>query len=220
MATRPTRKRLEKAVNYPRCQCTTSCRRRSLPGSAFCDIHANGCPRVSPLTGYEPPSEYDKYNKDPNIRESHNCFAFAFGMYDPKANAEDSFHQPGVFAGFPSFRKTRRKTCPDMLARLFGDMPSLKMSSFSEKCPAGTSKIALGVDARSDYHFWRQRAGDGYWDHKPGSTPVISKDAFDRPIYDPALASRNYTKKGSRLNYNRFCGYLCAPRTRRARMAR
>ena len=59
-----TKKRLDKAINYPRCQCTESCRRRSLPGSAFCEIHAKGCQRKSPLTGYEPPSEFDKYNKD------------------------------------------------------------------------------------------------------------------------------------------------------------
>lgn len=212
--------RVQKALDYPRCQCMPSCRRPSLPGSAFCRIHQFNCPRVSPLTGYEPPTEADKYNKDSAIRESHNCFAFAFGIYDKDAKAEMPFHQPGVASGWKSFSETKKKTCPDMLSRLHGDMPSLKMTTFTGRCPAGTSKIALGVDARSDYHFWRQRRGDGYWDHKPGATEVVSVDAFGRPIYDPELASRNYNKKGSHLNYNRFCGYMCVPRTRKARAKR
>jgi hypothetical protein len=209
-----------RAINWARCQCMPSCVRPSLPNSPFCAVHQNACPRVAPLTGYEPATDADKYNKDPNIRESHNCYAFAFGIYDKDAKAENSFHQPGFFAGAPTFRETRKKTCPDILWRLHGDMPSLKMSTFSGRCPAGTSKIALGVDARSDYHFWRQRRGDGYWDHKPGATEVVSVDALGRPIYDPELASRNYNKKGSHLNYNRFCGYMCAPRTKKARAAR
>ncbi len=207
-------------LNYPRCQCTASCRRPSLPNSPFCKVHAFSCPRVAPLTGYEPATEAEKYNGDPNIQESHNCFSFAFGMYDKDAKAEDPFYQPGVYSGHDSFRKIKKKTCPVMISRLFGDMPSLKMASFTGRCPPQTSKIALAVDARSDYHFWRQRRGDGYWDHKPGSTPVVSVDAFGRPIYDPELASRNYNKKGSHLNYNRFCGYMCVPRTRKARAAR
>lgn len=89
----------------------------------------------------------------------------------------------------------------------------MKLTSFTKKCPAHTSKIALVVDADEDYHFFRQDT-DGMWSHKPGGTPVTNLDAEGRPIYDPKIASRKYDAKGSKLNYDIFCSYLCVPRDR------
>ena len=98
-----------------------------------------------------------------------------------------------------------------MVSRLLGDNPTLKLSSFTEKCPARTSKIALVVDADQDYHFFRQD-NNGMWSHKPGGTPVTDKDADGKVIYDPKLANRNYNEKNSTLNYDVFCSYMCVPR--------
>jgi hypothetical protein len=100
-----------------------------------------------------------------------------------------------------------------MVARLLGDNPTMKLTSFTNKCPAHTSKISVVVDADQDYHFYRQDT-NGMWSHKPGGTEVTNLDASGRPIYDPKLADRNYTTKGSSLNYNIFCSYFCVPRDR------
>jgi hypothetical protein len=123
------------------------------------------------------------------------------------------FHQPGSASGHPRFSAQAKKTCSDMIARLLGDNPTMRLTTFSEKCPARTSKIAIVVDSDEDYHFYRQDK-NGMWSHKPGGTPVTDKDADDRPIYDPKLCNRNYDERGSKLNYDIFCSYLCVPRDR------
>jgi hypothetical protein len=209
-------RRVYRNVHYPRCQCNDLCPNPSIKGSAFCKQHQN-CTNTSSLSGYEPPYQPDFFNKNRDLHDSHNCAAYAFGHVRPNPKAEDPFVQPGTFSGHPRFGKTRRKTCPDMLARIFGDMPSVKPATFEARCPANTSKIAMAVDARSDYHFWRQD-NNGYWSHKPGSTDVTNIDAFGRPIWNPQLASRNYNDKTSKLNYNRFCGYMCVQRKKQPRL--
>jgi hypothetical protein len=215
-----------------KCQCTPSCRRKPLPGSPFCKVHSRFCPRKSPLTGFEPVYQPLKYNGTRRIRDSHNCFAYAFDHVElpPESECNETqcstpFHQPGRKSGYPKWHKTRGKRCPDLLARLRADIPGIRTAKFEEKCPTGTSKIALviapdkcgnGVTRRrkckslknGDYHFYRQDS-NGMWSHKPGSTAVTPLDATGRPIYDPAIASRDY---GSRLNYKYFCSYLCAPK--------
>lgn len=212
------KRRITRNAHYPRCQCIASCRKSSIPGSPFCRTHTlNGCPRKAPLSGAEPKYDPNFFNKNPNLMGSHNCAAYAFGYLNKNAKENDPFPQPGNFAGYPRFSKTRRKTCPDMLARIYGDMPSVRPATFDQVCPAGTSKIAMAVDARSDYHFWRQDS-NGMWSGKPGATEVTDKDAFGRPIFDVELASRNYNKKGSHLNYNRFCGYMCVRRDKHPRL--
>jgi hypothetical protein len=98
-----------------------------------------------------------------------------------------------------------------MIARLLGDNPGLKMTTFETKCPAHTSKISLVVDPDEDYHFYRQDK-NGMWSHKPGGTEVTNKDATGRLIYDPGLAARNYTTDDSTLDYDTSCGYFCLAR--------
>ena len=198
------------------------------------------CPRKSPLSGYEPKYEPDRWNKTKELRETHNCFAYAYNINDPKQiedckkdpNCNTPVHQPGLASGHPKFRGTRLKTCPDMIGRLLGDNPGLKMTTFKSRCPAHTSKIALVVDPDEDYHFYRQDKPEetddtlvveyikkfGLWSHKPGGTEVTNKDATGRLIYDPALAARNYTNKDSTLDYDTFCGYFCLARDKPLRI--
>lgn len=196
-----------------RCQCMRTCTLRPLKNLPFCKKHTF-CPRKAPLSGYEPEFNPDIYNNHEGLKDAQNCFAYAFDYRKlPKGctayKCPASFPQPGSASGYPSWGEINGKRCPDLLARLFGDVKGIKMSSFEERCPKHYSKIAAVIDEDEDYHFYRQDK-NGYWSHKPGSTNVTRLDGTGRPIYDPRLASRYYSESG--LNYDEFCSYLCVPK--------
>ena len=204
----------------PRCQCEPNCKYPPLKGRPFCAKHNKRCTRKAPLSGSEPPFDPKRYSKF-EVQDSHNCFAYAFDYMDVpppsecnKESCDVPFHQPGRKAGFPKWSKVKGKRCPDLVGRLKGDIPGLQLSSFEQACPKGFYKIAAVIDPKNDYHFYKQgdkKTMKGYFTHKPGSTKVTAKDASDRPIYDPSLCDRDYTKK-SHLNYDRFCSFMCVPR--------
>lgn len=205
-----------------RCQCMSSCKKPSLPGKAFCKDHMDFCPRVSPLSGWEPDYEPDRWNAKKEIRTTHNCFSYSFNIMDTrqiKSCLNDSkcdvpFHQPGSMSGWPRFNDTDPKTCPNMIARLMGDNPTLIPTEFESRCPSGTSKIVLIVDEDQDYHFLRQDS-NGFWSQKGGAQPVTNLDAQGHTIYDPLLANHNNNRiRADPLNYDVFCGYFCVPRDR------
>lgn len=185
--------------------------------SAFCTKHTKLCPRIAPVSESTPVFDPDAYNKYHGIQESHNCYAYAMGFRKlPKkctpASCSVSYPQPGYKSGYSEWNNVQGKRCPDILARILGDAPRAKLSTFEEKCPSGYRKIAVVADPDQDYHLYRQDK-DGYWSHKPGSTKVTRVDTTGRPIYDPQLATRD--NKESNLYYNRFCSYLCIPTTNR-----
>jgi hypothetical protein len=205
-----------------RCQCVSSCKNQPLENSPFCAKHLSFCPRKSPQTGSEPEFNPALYNKHKGVKEALNCFAYTFDYrHLPKKCSKNSclapFPQPGRASGYPKWSETNGKRCPDLLARLFGDVPDLKVTSFEKKCPKNYSKIALVVDEDQDYHFYRQDS-NGYWSHKPGATNVTHLDASGRPIYDPQLSLRYYPD--SDLNYDEFCSYLCVPKHKRLHFKR
>ena len=210
--------------NTGRCQCTATCKKPPLANSPFCEDHIKYCPKISPLTGYEPEFNPARFNKLKGIKEAHNCFAYAFDhiqMPKTKSCTKDScpipFHQPGRASGYPKWSKVKGKRCPDLIARLLGDEKELKLTTFEKKCPKKMSKIALVADEDEDYHFYRQDS-NGYWSHKPGATSVTHLDAMNRPIYNPELASRKYPDSG--LDYDQFCAYLCVPKTKKLHFKR
>lgn len=211
-------KSLQKTGHTNQCQCSSTCTNKAMDGSPFCFLHKDGCPRMSPLSRFEPKYDPDFWNNRYDVKETHNCFAYAFNINDKtqmaKCNNENCdvpFHQPGMVSGYPRFKSSKPKTCPNMMARILGDNPKVQMTRFEDKCPAGTSKIALIVDGDEDYHFLRQDS-NGYWSHKPGGRKVTNLDASNKLIYDPALADFNYKNDGGHLNYDMFCSYMCAPR--------
>jgi hypothetical protein len=177
------------------------------------------CPRSSPLSGCEPDYNPGHWNRSRDLRETHNCFSYAMNVNDPKQvaqclrepNCDAPFHQPGSAAGYKPFRSDRPKTCPNMVVRILGDNPDIKMSTFEGRCPVNTSKIALVVDPKEDYHFLRQD-DTMLWSHKAGARPVKNVDAKGHLIWDPQLADLNYSTPDGRLNYTVFCGYMCVPR--------
>ena len=125
-----------------------------------------------------------------------------------------SFHQPGEASGYRRFSDGNPKTCPNLIARVIGDNPTIVISDFTSKCPQNTSKIAIIIDESDDYHFLRQDANK-FWSHKPGARDVTNVDALGHRIWDPKLAYYNYTDKPKNvLNYDIFCSYMCVPRDR------
>lgn len=126
-------------------------------------------------------------------------------------NCNVGFHQPGYASGYGHFPEKHDKGCNDMVSRLWGDNPDVKPIEFEQRCPNNTSKIALIVDPRRDYHFLRQDA-DGMWSHKPGAMDVTTLDASGRPILRPDRALFIYNNHKDPLRYTKFCGYHCVPR--------
>ena len=180
-----------------------------------------GCERQSPLSGCEPDYDPKRWNGKVAVRETHNCFSYAMNVNDPKQihqcdeNTSECdevpFHQPGSAAGYTRFDSKRKKTCPNMVARILGDNPDIQMTTFESRCPVNKSKIALVVDPKEDYHFLRQDS-NMLWSHKAGARPVTNMDAKGHLIWDPSLADLNYTSPEGTLNYTIFCSYMCVPR--------
>jgi len=205
------------------CQCDPKCGRTAPRGKIFCHFHENRCGRTSPLSGYEPQYDPGRWNRKVSVRETHNCFSYAMNVQDPKQirQCEDDeeecdapFHQPGSAAGYRPFSSKRYKTCPNMVLRLLGDNPDMSMTTFESRCPPHTSKIALVVDPKEDYHFLRQDS-NMYWSQKSGARPITNLDALGHLIYDPQLANLKYKTSEGLLDYSVFCGYMCVPRDSR-----
>jgi hypothetical protein len=171
------------------------------------------------MSGVEPKINLDAWNKNSNLKGSHNCFSYALNAIDDKLmeecrktnNCDTGFHQPGYASGYGYFPEKHDKGCNDMVSRLWGDNPDVIPIYFEQRCPNNTSKIALIVDPKRDYHFLRQDS-DGMWSHKPGAMDVTTKDASGRPILRPDRALFIYNNHKDPLHYTKFCGYHCVPR--------
>ena len=202
----------------PMCQCDTACSNPPLKGKPWCKIHYGNC-KLAPINGYEPHLEISYWNNNYALRESHNCLAYALNKIDMdmvnKCNTDPScsvnFPQPGYESGYKNFADQPNKCCADMVLRMKGDNPKIIASTFEKKCPNRTSKIALIVDPKRDYHYLRQDP-DGKWSHKPGSLIVKRDDSSGSEIIRPDRATFMYPSKTDPLNYIYFCGYYCVPR--------
>lgn len=137
--------------------------------------------------------------------KNNNCYAYALNN-QTKPGTSDIWwkQQPGEYAG--NMCKNYDKT--NLVNAVLSDFAKYN-STFGttllfyeigkhEKCPSGTYKVAL-VSFSGDYHWYRQDA-DGYWSHKPGTSPVRRSDTLGKIILDPELASRG--------NYTTFIGYF------------
>jgi len=182
----------------------------------------------SPRSQWEPPYNPDKYNQNPAVQDVHNCWDYAMDVLDPaqltqcdgKKNCDMLFHQPGGTKGLSKLLQSKDgRTCNVVDYLMRQDVPDLKRTTFKNRCPRGSSKIALVVHPGEDYHFYRQDP-DGFWSHKDGSNKVKRYDAEEKLIKNPKTAARNYRPKGSFLNYTDFCGFYCAPRRKTIRLAK
>lgn len=136
------------------------------------------------------------------------------------ASCEPTYHQPGGTKGLSKLLRTAdARSCRTVERLMREDVPELQSTTFQERCPAGTSKIAMVVHPGEDYHFYREDP-DGFWSHKDGANKVKRYDAEGQPIVNPQTAARDYRPRGSFLNYKDFCGFYCAPRRKTVRLAR
>ena len=213
------------------CRCTTKggrpCHRPVHQGSVFCYLHQR-C-QGSPMSGTEPAYQPDRYNGSKIVQETHNCWAYASDVLDPAQLTQCDgkgpkcqllYHQPGGTKGRSGeLRYEDARSCKKVSALMRDDIPDLRPSTFTRKCPRGSSKIALVMHPGEDYHFYRQDS-DGWWSHKDGSNEVKRYDAEGQSIWNPQTAARDYRPRGSFLNYTDFCGFYCMPRNRALHLAR
>ena len=159
---------------------------------------------LSPVSGYEPKYEPRKWNKNKNIKVTHNCYSYAMNQIVSNRKGKP---QPGYFSHFTNISNNDYKDCKSFYKRLKKDSPSIYLTTFDKKCRKGFSKafiVLANKTYHTDYHFYRQDS-NGYWSHKPGSTEVTNLDASNKIIRNPEIANRNY----KRLNYNKPCFYFC-----------
>ena len=210
----------------PLCQCEDpatqkGCDKPAITNSLFCEEHQN-CPKP-PLSGYEPPYQPDKWNIDPALVKSHNCYNWFAQSVDKNAvekcrknNLKDCrqyFAQPGGLHGDRNaLNAVNRRVCPVLEKLIMKDIPDMKKTTFYERCPAGTSKGAMVNHKFVDFHFYLQNKKTGLWSHKDGSNQVKDFDSLGRKIFHPGQSVRDYRWKGSNLNYDNFCGFYCVPR--------
>ena len=162
---------------------------------------------------YEP----EIWNKDINIKRTHNCYAYALNLIDKKqadickkylkiTNKKDCPSlrpQPGQYSGFIDEYKHHLFSCKKIEIRMKKDNPLIKKLKKNEECPNNFYKIALVCASNgSDYHFYRQD-NNGLWSHKDGWKLATNKDAKGRIIKNPELAERGHL--------DLFCGYYAVP---------
>lgn len=183
----------------------------------------------APRSGDEPAYAPERYNQNPLIQKTHNCWAYGMDVLDPEqltqcvgkpASCRLMYHQPGGTQNKAKELRTEAgRSCAVVERLMLTDVPNIQRTTFKARCPRGTSKIAMVVHPGEDYHFYRQDS-DGWWSHKDGANKVKRFDAEGQPIWDPRTAARDYRPRGSFLNYRDFCGYYCVPRRTRIRLAR
>ena len=153
----------------------------------------------SPLSGAELEYNPDLWNKNNNIRKTHNCYTYALGKI---VKDLDSKAQPGYASGFRNINDNF--DCKTFRERLKKDSPGSYLEKFDNACLPGFYKIFLALDPKNDYHWWRED-NTKYWSHKPGSSNVVDVDADGKKIKNPFLSNRNFNHR----NYNEPCFFAC-----------
>ena len=154
------------------------------------------------LNGSEPDLDTDKWNKK-NIVKTHNCYAYVLNIIDLNFKSKP---QPGYASGYSYLTDSELRDCDKLFKRLKADNPTIIKSKYKEKCPKGFAKgyFALDIGDDTDYHFYRKDS-NGYWSHKPGTTPVRKHDYSGKLITAPHKADR----RSDSHNYTKSCGYFC-----------
>ena len=139
---------------------------------------------------YEP----DWWNDGAQKQLRNNCYNYACNY------RTDTFAQPGRANGNPI---TTAASCVGVKPCALSDalLDDTRPPSKVIKCPDEGILVALVIWPRWDYH-WYRLGRDGYWTHKPGSTPVTNLDNNGKLITDPRRADRG--------RYVDFCGFMIA----------
>ena len=184
-----------------------------------------------------PKYQPEKWNKNPFIQSTHNCYSYFLNKIDPKivnkchniveytqnnnSNKIDTSKicsrlkpQPGYYAGYTKIIDKKEYNCLEIEQRLLADNPNIKKTEKEDSCPYNFYKGALVLDRNLVYHFYRQD-DNGLWSHKDGHLPATNVDSSGQLIVDPNDADRNYgidkRYNYKNLNYTDFCSYYCIP---------
>lgn len=156
-----------------------------------------------PLSGSE--NVYDSTLWAGSVSNNSNCYAYALNnQVYPGTNNLWFKQQPGQYAGSTCTNYTKSELVAAVTADFeeyndtYGTSLVFQEVGKNDRCPSGTYKVAL-VSCSYDYHWYRQDA-DGYWSHKPGTTPVRLTDNSGNLILDPAEADLGI--------YTNFLGYF------------
>ena len=138
--------------------------------------------RCAPL--YEPLWWNDGGQKQFN----NNCYNYATNY------RTDTFAQPGQAAGAMYTALSCASVRPAAIADALINSPAA-----NNKCPEEGHSVALVIAPGWDFH-WYRKGRNGYWTHKPGSTPVTNVDNNGSLIADPRMAARG--------PYTVFCTFM------------
>ena len=165
----------------------------------------------------------NQWNKNPYMRNSHNCYAYFLNKTSKNAKRACKKTlkkkgclrpQPGYHAGKGKL-KYKKTTCKYIQNRVFADNKHIYKTNFKKACPKHMYKGALAVDRKKDYHFYRQDA-DKTWSHKNSTKKATRFDASGKRIYNPKKANRTYKKD----KFTDFCGFYCLPVSSRKKFMR
>ena len=102
--------------------------------------------------------------------------------------------QPGAAAGAMYTSLTCASVGPAAIADGVIARPTA-----NNHCPKEGHLVALVIAPGIDFH-WYRKGRNGYWSHKPGSTPVVHVDNGNHLIADPRTANRGM--------YTQFCMFM------------
>jgi hypothetical protein len=138
------------------------------------------------------------WNNNATILRNNNCYNYASNK------RTDTFAQPGrgcgqMYTAITCTEITRAALC-DGLHRRYDCFPSSEAPRYLV-----AMVVAPGPGFR-DYHWYRLMR-EGFWGHKPGSTPVRNVDNSNKVITNPAACDRG--------PYTQFCGYFYTCRSQK-----
>jgi len=119
---------------------------------------------------------------------NNNCYNYASDY------RTDIFAQPGRAAGAMYTALTCASVRPAAVADALIASPTA-----NNRCPREGHLVALVIAPGIDFH-WYRKGRNGYWSHKPGSTPVVNVDNSGQLIPDPRTANRGM--------YTQFCTFM------------
>lgn len=130
------------------------------------------------------------WNSAPTVY-MNNCYNYGMNKQT------NTFAQPGRAHG----KMYTALTCADVGTAASQD-------GCTTTCKAASHRVALVVWPGWDFHWYRKHS-NGFWAHKPGSTPARNTDNSNRVINGTSLTPANC----DRGPYSAFCGYRYAPKT-------
>jgi hypothetical protein len=144
--------------------------------------------RCAPL--YEP----TWWNDGAQRQLRNNCYNYACNYRTDTFRQVPGGSQPGAAAGAMYTQLTCASVRPAAVADGVIATPTA-----NNRCPDEGHLVALVIAPGIDFH-WYRKGRNGYWSHKPGSTPVINVDNSTNLIADPRTADRGM--------YTQFCTFM------------